>query len=132
MEMERHGLWPQWKRYYGPFMGYRPNRKGMVLWRLFFEVLIIMVKHKKDSIKDTMSIKISFTYYMKWARVMLPVVFKDFEVVYIFLLLLFFSLSLSIGKKVNFNKNLRGYNPQSSWFLRAWYVSNRYLPKISK
>ena len=32
-----------------------------------------------------MSIKISFLHYMKWTRVMLPVVFEEFEVVCILL-----------------------------------------------
>ena len=38
-----------------------------------------MVKDKKYSVKDTMSIKISFMHYMRWARVMFPVVFEKFE-----------------------------------------------------
>ena len=41
-------------------------------------------KIKKYSIKDAMSIKISFIQYMKWTRVMLPAVFEEFEIVYIF------------------------------------------------
>ena len=45
-----------------------------------------------------MSIKISFMIYMKWTIVMLPVVFKESELVYIFFTT-FFSLSLSIGKR---------------------------------
>ena len=36
---------------------------------------------KKYSIKDTVSIKISFMNYMKWTRVMLPVVFEELELV---------------------------------------------------
>ena len=36
---------------------------------------------------------------MKWTIVMLPVGFKEFEVGYIFLLLFFFILSLSIGTR---------------------------------
>ena len=36
-----------------------------------------------------MSIKISFMHYMKWARVMLPAVFEEFDLVCIFTL--FFS-----------------------------------------
>ena len=36
-------------------------------------------------------------HYMKWTKVMLPVVFEEFEVVYIFGCF-FVSLSLSIGK----------------------------------
>ena len=53
--------------------------------RLFFEVVIVMIKDKKYSIKDTMSIKISFMHYMQWTRVMLPIVFEEFEMVYMFL-----------------------------------------------
>ena len=34
------------------------------------------VKRLKKNIKDTMSIKISFIHYMKWVRIMLPVVFE--------------------------------------------------------
>ena len=35
--------------------------------RLFFEVVIVMEKDKKRyNVKDTMSIKISFTHCMKW------------------------------------------------------------------
>ena len=33
-----------------------------------------------------MSVKISFMHYMKWIRAILPVVFKEFELVCIFLL----------------------------------------------
>ena len=43
--------------------------------------------------KDTMSIKISFMHYMQWTRIMLPVVFEEFEVAYIFYGTFFFSLS---------------------------------------
>ena len=44
-----------------------------------------------------MLIKISFMHYVQWTRVVLPVVFREFEVVYIFFTT-FFSLSLSIAK----------------------------------
>ena len=44
---------------------------------------------KKKYTTDTMSIKISFMNYIKWTRVMLPVVFEEFELVCVFLL--FFS-----------------------------------------
>ena len=43
-----------------------------------------MVNDKKYSIKDTMSVKISYMHYIKWTRVMLPVVFEEFELVYLF------------------------------------------------
>ena len=50
---------------------------------------------KKD-IKDT--IKISFVHYMKWTRVMLPVVFEEFEVVYIFSFLFSFHYHCQLVK----------------------------------
>ena len=62
---------------------------------------------KRNNIKDRLSIKISFMHYMKWTRVMLPVIFDEFEVAYIyisFLLLVSFSLLLSIGKTSTFVK----------------------------
>ena len=81
--------------------------------RILFEMVIVIVKDKKYSINDTISIKISFMHYMKWRRVMLPVVFEEFELVCIsfvavllFLFLFFFcccffcyffSLSMSVG-----------------------------------
>ena len=43
--------------------------------KLFFQVPFIITKdQKKYSVKDTMSIKISFMHYMKGKKVMLPVV----------------------------------------------------------
>ena len=65
-----------------------------------------MVKDKKYSIKDKMSIKISFMHYMKSTRVMLfslPLVFKEFEMVDIFATF-FCSLSLSIDKRLTLAK----------------------------
>ena len=58
--------------------------------RLFSEVVMVMLKDKKKYIKDKISIKISFMHYMKRTRVMLPAVFEEFKVVYIFLLLFSF------------------------------------------
>ena len=68
-----------------------------------------------------MSIKISFLHYMKWTRVILPAVFKEFEVVCIFLAIFFFSLQFSIGKRSTLAKIWgEGYSPPSpSRFLRA-------------
>ena len=57
-----------------------------------------------------MSIKISFMIYMKWTIVMLPVVFKESELVYIFFTT-FFSLSLSIGKRSILAKTWGGCSP---------------------
>ena len=55
---------------------------------LFSQVVIVMVKDKKRcTIKDTMSIKVSFIHYrncITWARVKLPVVFEEFDIVYVF------------------------------------------------
>ena len=47
-------------------------------------MVIVMLKDKKYSIKDTVSIKISFMHYMYWTRVMLGVVLEELERAYIF------------------------------------------------
>ena len=57
--------------------------------RLFFEFVIVMVKDEKYRIKDTMSIKVSLMHYMQLTRVMLPEVFEEFEMIYMFLLYFF-------------------------------------------
>ena len=44
---------------------YGPNGKDVVLCKLFFEVEIVIIKDKKD----TIPIKFSFMQYMKWARI---------------------------------------------------------------
>ena len=62
-------------------------------------MVIIIVKDKKNSIKDTMSIKFSFMHYMKWTRVILPVALDEFELFFIFLAIFLFSPSLSIGER---------------------------------
>ena len=59
--------WPQWKRH-----GFTEDC------------------FKKYNIKDTMPIKISFMHYMNPIRVMLPAVFEEFEVAYVFFLLFSF------------------------------------------
>ena len=74
------------------------TEKAWFYQRLLSEMVIVMVKIKKYTINDTISIKISFMDYMKGTIEKLPVVAEKFEVVYIFLLLFFFSLSFSIGK----------------------------------
>ena len=75
-----------------------PFEKTWLCKRLLFKVVIIMEKNRKYSIKDTMSIKICFTHSCS-GQVMLAVVFKESEMIYIFLLhIFFFPLSLSIGK----------------------------------
>ena len=66
---------------------YGPNGKGIVLWKIVFRSGNRHGKRlKKYSIKDNTSIKISLLC-IAWsglARVMLGVVFKEFEMVYIF------------------------------------------------
>ena len=53
-----------------------PMEKAWFYERFFFKMVIVMLKDKKKNIiKDTMSVKISFMDYMKWIRVILPVVF---------------------------------------------------------
>ena len=43
-------------------------------------------------------------HYMRWIRVILPDVFKEFEVFYVVLATFCFSLSLSIGKRPTLGK----------------------------
>ena len=60
---------------------------------------------KKYGIKDKMSIKISSC--IKWSGLMLPAVFQEFEIVYIFFATFFFPVSLSIRKRSKICKNLK-------------------------
>ena len=73
----------------------------MVSWETFLEVVMAMTKDKRKYNKDRMSMKISFTHYMKWARVMLPVVLEEFELVCDSFAIFFFLLLLSISKRSN-------------------------------
>ena len=61
---------------------------------LFFQLIIVMVKNtKRCTIKDTVSIKISFMHYrnyITWTKGKLPVVFEEFDMVYVFWLLFSF------------------------------------------
>ena len=56
--------------------------------RLFLKLVMIMVK--KCSVKDTLSVKISFIHYLKKIRAMLPVAFEEFGLIYMFKLLFSF------------------------------------------
>ena len=121
-----------------------PMEKARFYKRLFFKVVIAMVKVRNTVLKDTMSIKTSFIYYIQWTRVTLPVVFVEFEMVYMFLLyFFFFSLSLSIGKRSNIAKiqnlgRLKSPAPPAPtpWFLRAcivqWFRANKIPLNIIK
>ena len=107
-----------------------PTEKAWICGILFYEVAIVMVKDKdRCTIKDTMSIKISFMQYrnnITWTRVMLPVLFQKFVMVLHFLARFYFSLSLSIGRRSTLAKIWRGcspplaarfYGPELSWKL---------------
>ena len=82
---------------------YSPMEEVWFYEILFFQVVIVMVKDKKRCIvKDAMSIKTSFMHYknyITWTRVKLPVVFEEFDMVYIFWLLFSFPLLLSVDKR---------------------------------
>ena len=71
-----------------------PTEKAWICEILFYQVAIVMVKDKnRCTVKDTVSIKISFMHYrsyITWAKVKLPVVFEEFDIVYIFWLLFTF------------------------------------------
>ena len=102
-----------------------PTEKAWICGILFYEVAIVMVKDKdRCTIKDTMSIKISFMQYrnnITWTRVTLPVVFEKFVMVLHFLARFYFSLSLSIGRRSTLAKIWRGCSPPLALsFLRAW------------
>ena len=76
------------------FLNIAPTEKAWICEILFYQVAIVMVKDKnRCTIKDTMSIKISFMQYrnyITWTTVTLPVVFEEFDVAYIFWLLFTF------------------------------------------
>ena len=61
---------------------------------LFYQAVIVMVKDEnRCTIKDTMSIKVSFMHhrnYITGTRVKLPVVSEELDMVYIFRLLFTF------------------------------------------
>ena len=70
---------------------YGPSGKSMVLWNIIFPRG--MIKDKKwCTMKDTMSIKISFTHYrnyIAWTTVKLPVVFEEFDMFFFWFLVSF-------------------------------------------
>ena len=79
-------LWSQWSI---SWWFIAPREKEWFYERLFFEVVTVIVKDKKCSIKHKISIKISYDY-IKWTKLMLPVVLEEFQMVYIFVLLFSF------------------------------------------
>ena len=78
------------------------TEKACICEILFYQVAIVMVKDKnRCTIKDTMSIKIIFMHYrnyITWTRIKLPVVFEEFDMVYIFLLLFSFHYCCQLVK----------------------------------
>ena len=91
-------LWPQWNV---PPWFIASVAKLWFYEILFFQGTILMVKDKKRrsfTLKDTMSIKIIFMHnrnYITWARVKLPVLFVEFDMVYIFWLFFLFTVIVS-------------------------------------
>ena len=53
---------------------------------------------KKCSVKDTLSVKISFIHYLKKIRAMLPVAFEEFGLIYMFNVLFSFYFNLQLVK----------------------------------
>ena len=80
-----------WRQWNIPPWFITPMEKKWFMEDYFFEEIMTPVK---DCTKDAMSIQISLMHYTKWTRVMLPVVFQEFE---LFFLIFLFFLSLSIG-----------------------------------
>ena len=89
---------------------------------LFFHVVIVMVKDKKDALE-----KFSFIYYrnyITWTRVKLPVVFEEFDLVYVFWFLFSFNYRCQLVKGRLQLKSAGGgglQTPQLPRFLWAWY-----------
>ena len=79
-----------------------PKEKAWICEILFYQVAIVMLKDKnRCTIKDTMSMKISFMQYrnyITWTRVTLPVVFEEFDMFYIFWLLFTFHYHCQLVK----------------------------------
>ena len=104
-------LWLQWNI---PSYFIAPVEKA---W--FYEIIVMAKDKKRCPIKDTMSIKTSFTHYrnyITWTRVKSAVAFDEFDMIYLFWLL--FSLhyhcqSLSIFKRSTLAKIWGGvHRPQ--------------------
>ena len=71
--------------------------------RLFFKVVTVIVKDKKCSIKRKISIKISYDY-IKWTKVMFTSSFRGISNGLYLCATFFFSLSLSISKRLTLAK----------------------------
>ena len=81
--------------------------------------------------RKDMVFKLSFMHYMKWASIMLPLVFVDFEMVKYFFAIFFFSLSFSTLAKICGSCSLPAPGPPPQ-FLRACTIVLLYRsPKQS-
>ena len=91
-----------------------PMKKTCFCERMFFfEVVIVMVEDKKIQYKRYSVSKISSMHYMEWTGAMLPAVFEELDLVCIFSVFFFFSLSFSLGKGSALPKLCGGLQPPS-------------------
>ena len=89
-------------------------------------------------IKISYNVKISFMHYLKWTRVMLPGVFEEFEMVYIFSLFFSFHYHCQLAKGQLYQKAGGAAAPPvppSLWFLRAcihvfFFLRNRFIRNL--
>ena len=65
--------WRQWKII--PWFIAPAMEKVWFHEKLLFEVVMVMTRDKICGMKNIIPIKISFMHYMKWTRIMLPLVF---------------------------------------------------------
>ena len=96
-----------------------PIEKTWFYEGFFFGMVMVMLK-------DTMSVKISFMHYMKWIRVMLPIVFEEFKLVGT-LAIFFLRLSLSIVKRSTLAKIWKTENGSENGSLEDFTKANQAL-----
>ena len=104
-------------------MVYSPNGKD-VLWKIVFRSAIVKIKDKKMQHKRyNVNQNKFFLHYMKRTREMLPVVFKEFEEIYIIFATFFFSLIVNWLKVKRQKSCGRTEAPQFPRFLRVCYFN---------
>ena len=77
-----------------------------------------------------MSIKISFLHYMKWTRVMLPVVFEEFEVFCIFLAIFSFHYNCQLVKGQLWRKCGRAAAPPAPSVSTGLYLATLSIEQM--
>ena len=128
---------PHWKGIIAsmecPHLTTSPNVKAWCYENCFSKWKSSRENITKYIIKDTISINISSMYYMKWTRIILPVVFEEFGMVYRFVATFFFLLSLSVGKRWILVK-IKGScsNPLAPRFLQDCLCYHEELRDFSK